>query len=29
MVQNFIQYKNVENFTNIQLTEHANFKLQN
>jgi len=29
MVQNFIQYKNVENSTNIQLTEHANFKLQN
>jgi hypothetical protein len=29
MVQNFIQYKVVENSTNIQLIEHANFKLQN
>jgi hypothetical protein len=23
-----MQFKNVENSTNIQLTEHANFKLQ-
>jgi len=29
MVQKFIQYKNVEKSTNVQLTEHANFQLQN